>query len=50
MIITAPVSNKITTCQLITHDQPDISPTRQEKDSCIYRWYLSTTEKWLEKW
>jgi len=50
MTITASVNNKITTYQLITHNQPDISPTRQEKEACIYRWYFSTAEKWLEKW
>jgi len=45
MIITASVNNKITTCQLITHNQPDM-----EKEACICRWYLSIAGKWLEKW
>jgi len=44
------INNNITTCQLITHNQPDNSPKKQEKEACICRWYLSTAEKWLEKW
>ena len=31
------ISNNITTCQLITHNQPDKSPTKQEKEACICR-------------